>query len=448
MAQEGLLVMLNQSHPLPQLRLAQEESPYLEPGLLAVFRLAVLLEIAVQLVSITFGIFFESGVVWETFASIVLGGFLLTLGYLSWPRLWRTLGRAYLPLGLLLVAAVPLLERGLFVYFQLQRSPFQLTPQEIFDIAWRLIIGFFVPLTLAAWQYRWRIVLVIIALFFLATQGMGIWLLGLKFYQMRDLVELTFILTMLFVIIGYIMTQMVQIQHKQRQVLIDTNAQLAAANRQLAAHIATVEKLAIVRERNRMARDLHDTLAQTLIAVAVQLEAADSLWDATRDTRDQARVLLVKSIGLAQNGLAETRRAIQALRATPVEDLGLSLAIRTLAESIAARMGAHLELSLAVGIDLPPQVEQTIYRIAQEALNNVVKHAHAQTLRVALEKCNQGLLLVIVDDGVGFARDQVVPDGHYGLQGLREQAQLIGAQLQIESQLQQGTTVRLCLERV
>ncbi|CAN5663776.1 hypothetical protein BH10CHL1_BH10CHL1_18430 [soil metagenome] len=436
--------MSNSFLSMNSINLKGSESPYLEPGLLAVFRLAVLLQIAVQLVSIAFGILFETGVIWETFASIALGGFLLTLGYLSWSKLWHTLGRIYLPVALLLVTIVPLLERTLYVYVQRQQPLIQLNGQDLFGVDWRLIVGFFVPLMLMAWQYTFRIVLAFVGLLFLLSQVLGIWLYGLQFYQMRELVELTLILAITFVIIGYIIARMMRIQREQFQALIDANAQLVAANLKLVDYAATTEALAISRERNRLARDLHDTLAHTLTAVAMQLEAADSVW---AQALDQAQLMVWKALSTAHSGLAETRRAIQALRATPLEDLGLTLAIRTLAESTAARTNAHLEADLIDDVKLSPFIEQTVYRIAQEALDNIVNHANAQTVRVTLGAFNQSVQLVIADDGTGFASDQAAPDGHYGLQGLREQAQLIGAQLQIESHPQQGTTIRLTLTK-
>ncbi|MCX6043563.1 MAG: sensor histidine kinase [Chloroflexi bacterium] len=420
------------------------ESSYLEPGLLAVFRLAVQLQIAVQLVSIAFGALFETGLVWEAFAAIALGGYLLTLGYLSWPKLWHTLGRIFLPVALLLVTVVPLLERALYAYFQMKQPLLALTPQDLFSVDWRLIVGFFVPLVLMAWQYTFRTVLAFIGLFFVLSQALGVWLYGKQFYQMREPIELTLILTITFVIISYIITRMMRIQRQQFQALIDANAQLVAANLKLADYAATTEELAISRERNRMARDLHDTLAHTLTAVAVQLEAADSIWE---QALDQAHSMVVKALGTARSGLAETRRAIQALRAAPLDDLGLTLAIRTLAESTAARSGARLEAHLAEDIKLPAVIEQTIYRITQETLDNVATHANAQTIWVTLGIFNQQVRLVIADDGVGFASDQAAPDGHYGLQGLHEQAQLIGAQLEIESQPQHGTIIRLTLAK-
>ncbi len=135
------------------------------------------------------------------------------------------------------------------------------------------------------------------------------------------------------------------------------------------------------------------------------------------------------------------------MRAAPLDDLGLLLAVRTLAESTAARSDTQLEVNLADDVKLPAIIEQTMYRIAQEALDNVAKHANAQTLGVTLSAFNQYVLLMIADDGVGFVSDQAAPDGHYGLQGLYEQAQLIGAQLQIESQPQQGTIIRLTVAK-
>src|SRR4029078_5838718 len=108
------------------------------------------------------------------------------------------------------------------------------------------------------------------------------------------------------------------------------------ANAKLVDYASTNEQLAVTRERNRVARDMHDTLAHTLSAVSVQLEAADSVWDSQPQ---QAHELLQKSLASARAGLGETRRAVRALRASPLDDLGLGLALRDLAESTADRAG-------------------------------------------------------------------------------------------------------------
>ena len=438
--------MLNRLFARGHASLSYAESSSIEPGLLTVFRLAVCLQIIGVLADAESATLLRDSDAWTLFTSPTVLGLALLLGYLCWPWLWQNLGRLYLPVAISLATALPFFERVLSILSnaKLQAELASVTADSI-TLSYKIILQLLLPLILVAWQYDFRSVLLFSLTVFLFQLGTGYRLWGPAFFAQPEQLVLRVYEVSTFLIIGYVITRMMLIQRKQQQTLNTVNTQLATANRQLAKHAATVEALATVRERNRMARDLHDTLANTLTAVAVQIEAADSAWDGAHE---QVRGLLVKALGTARSGLAETRRAIKALRATPLEDLGLTLPIRTFAESIAARAGLQLMADLAEEVDLLPAVEQTVYRIAQEALTNIAKHAQAQKLNVTLRKLDAELLLLIVDDGVGFAPEQATPAGHYGLQGLYEQAQLIGAQLEIESQPQHGTTLRLRLRQL
>jgi signal transduction histidine kinase len=131
--------------------------------------------------------------------------------------------------------------------------------------------------------------------------------------------------------------------------------------------------------------------------LAVQLGAVDTLWD---DAPTEARALLAQSLAATRSGLTETRRALHDLRASPLDDVGLKLALETLTETLMA----HHTLTIAVDIapaldDLPPAVEQCLYRVAQEALENVTRHAAAQYVSVRLARTTEHILLTIHDDG-------------------------------------------------
>src|SRR5439155_20678930 len=128
-------------------------------------------------------------------------------------------------------------------------------------------------------------------------------------------------------------------------------------------HAGTLESLAVSRERNRMARELHDTLAHTLSGLSVQLETVEAYWDVEPRT---AHAMLDRALEATRDGLQETRRALKALRASPLDDLGLGLALRRMAESAVAR--ANIELDLEIPEQVPPlapDVEHCIYRVAQ-----------------------------------------------------------------------------------
>ena len=140
---------------------------------------------------------------------------------------------------------------------------------------------------------------------------------------LRSLLGILFIQIVAFLLVGHMLGNLVKVQREQRQRLTEANARLAQ-------HASTVEQLTISQERNRLARELHDVLAHTLSGVAVELEGLRATMQ--RDP-EQATALLNHSLQAIREGLTETRRALQELRAKPLEDLGLALAIQTLAES-------------------------------------------------------------------------------------------------------------------
>ncbi len=209
----------------------------------------------------------------------------------------------------------------------------------------------------------------------------------------------------------------------------------------------TVEELTISRERNRMARELHDTLAHSLSAVTVQLEAIRTLWAVDPEA---ARTMLDSADETARLGLTEARRALQDLRASPLQDLGLPLALQELAETAARRSGAVLALDVPRQLDgsLAPAVEQGVYRIAQEALENVVRHAQASAITVSLAQEEGKIRLEIMDDGLGLEgtpgpdQELVVP-AHMGIRGMQERATLIGGKLEIGDRRGRGALVSL-----
>jgi len=214
--------------------------------------------------------------------------------------------------------------------------------------------------------------------------------------------------------------------------------------RDCAGYAATLEQLTTSRERNRLARELHDTLAHSLSAMAVQLEAADALWDSAPD---EAHARLARSLDTTRDGLAETRRALQALRASPLDDLGLGLAIRALGESAAARNRLAVEVQTPeIDERLSPAIEQCVYRVAQEALENVTRHAAAQRVTVTLAAQGSRVILTVADDGQGFDADAALAEDRFGLRGMRERAELVGGAFQVTSAPGQGTTVRLTVE--
>jgi signal transduction histidine kinase len=241
-----------------------------------------------------------------------------------------------------------------------------------------------------------------------------------------------------FGIVGHIVSRLVAIQRQQRN-------QLMQANQQLAWHANTLEQLTISRERNRLARELHDTLAHTLSGLAVNLEAIKITLD--EGEIQEAHTLVDHALDNTRRGLTDTRRAIKALRPKHLKDLGLELAITNLAENAASRAGFTLNLQIGSPIpDLTPDVEQCFYRVAQEALENIIRHAEAQQVDVQLHPTEHQFELFIQDDGTGFDPSDVDTRERLGLRGMHERASGVGAHLEVNSQPQGGTAIRLSVE--
>jgi len=157
--------------------------------------------------------------------------------------------------------------------------------------------------------------------------------------------------------------------------------------------------------------------------------------------------MLAGMLETSRRGLDETRRSLRALRAAPLEEMGLALALSALAKDFAARNGMSLDLDVPGDIiNLSPEIEHGFYRVAQEALENVVQHAGAQQVRVKLEEYKGDLTLTVADDGRGFNTEKESSDHQLGLQGMYERAELIGAKLEVVSEVDEGTWVRLSKE--
>lgn len=355
---------------------------------------------------------------------------LLLLGSLMWRQVRLQLGRYYLPV-VLVAAWVPLLIGN---YWWPTANPL-LTP---------LVIFFFALLVFIAWQYTFRyVVYYVVALSLFQTWLM--WPIELQTITI-DLGWMLMYAAML-LIAGYMIVHLTTIQRTQRAALSEAYAQQAAANVKLQQYAATMEELTISRERNRLARELHDTLAHSLSAVTLQLEAVRSLWGVNPAGALQ---MLDRADESARTGLMEARRALQALRASPLQDLGLELALEAMAETAAERSGAHLSLHIQEGVsaDLPVMVEQGIYRIAQEALENVVRHAQAERIVVYLKRDDANLTMIIEDDGKGMDLVQSLEDTgrtHFGIRGIQERATRLGGRLELDSVPEQGTRVCLTL---
>jgi two-component system, NarL family, sensor kinase len=195
-------------------------------------------------------------------------------------------------------------------------------------------------------------------------------------------------------------------------------------------------------ERNRLAREIHDTIAQGLSATALQLETAEALLDAGADPAE-VRAAVHRALETTREGLREARRSVMDLRAAVLEGRTLAEAIGELCASAwgATLNGTRVELESIGGTrPLPRRVEGALYRVAQEALSNALRHARAKRVTVQLAAEPNQVTLSIADDGIGFevCRRR---EGHYGLVGMRERVKLLGGELCVFSREGAGTRV-------
>jgi two-component system, NarL family, sensor kinase len=197
-------------------------------------------------------------------------------------------------------------------------------------------------------------------------------------------------------------------------------------------------RLGAVEERNRLAREIHDTLAQGLTATALQLESADALLDAGSA---KAHEPLRRALSLTRSNLEEARRSVLDLRAAPLEGRPLSEALKALVDRWEAETGIGARYRAVNGSrPLPPRVEAALYRICQEALTNVARHAEAEHAEIRLVATPDRVRLVVEDDGRGFDASGV-PAGRHGIVGMRERAEMLGGTLEVRSCSSAGTRI-------
>jgi len=405
-----------------------------DTGLLAVFRFFTAIRLVLAAGGMLLRIFgvFQGRLQSFSWFDVIESGLLLL--YLSWPWAQRRLGRWYLPIALTaatlgpLIGALPIADTSM---------PFEISMARSLLSQWQLIIVLLIPLILISWQYSLSAVIVYTLVLILMDYITLVVLPIPRVIILPLALNTSLFRTLFFILIGYAI-------HLLAQELRQQNFNLEQANRRLASYALTTEHLAISRERNRLARELHDTQAHTLSGLAVQLEAAQALWE-TQPA--QAKHTIQAALGQTRQGLNDTRRAIQALRASPLEDLGLSMALEQLARSLADRDGLRIDLDLpSAAPEMTSEVEYSLYRIAEEALRNVEQHAGAKSVRLVLQPQNGQVCLIVSDDGVGFDPHQPLEEDRFGLLGMQERAQSVGGRLQVESQPGQGTTVRFWVE--
>jgi signal transduction histidine kinase len=425
-------------------------SEAVQPGLLPVFRFFAWLQVGIG--ALYAGLILVITGTMSLLAVVPLLSALALRAFLGMEPLQHLLRGRYLPvmlfyamghviglfgLGWQITVTVPLLDRVVMAPITLPVAveAAGVSNGDLVASSALLIVlsNLFFLMLLVGWQYDWRG----IVSFCLAATLLDLVINVVPVFD-RSLLILPNVGIILFRNIIFIQTasvirQLLYVQGEQRAALVE-------ANTQLTRYALTAEELAISRERNRLSRELHDTLAHTLSAAAVQLEAAQARW---ASDNDKARAAVDKTLAITREGLLETRRALKALRASPLETLGIERALHDLAALMQQRSRAAIILELPAGLPaLPPEGEQALYRAVQEALENAVRHAHAAHITVTVRRTDAELMLRVCDDGVGFdpARTDLE---RFGLRGLRERAHALGGDMQVISTPGRGTTVQM-----
>ena len=199
-------------------------------------------------------------------------------------------------------------------------------------------------------------------------------------------------------------------------------------------------RLGAVEERNRLAREIHDTLAQNLTATGLQIESAEALLEAG-SSPEKVQATLARALSLTRSNLDEARRSVLDLRAAPLEGRSLVEALKTLVDRWETETGIATRFKAVNGSrPVPPRVEAALYRVAGEALANVARHADARRATIRLVATPDSISLLVEDDGRGFDPSEV-PDDRHGLVGMRERVEMLGGALRVDSSPGGGTRV-------
>ncbi len=221
---------------------------------------------------------------------------------------------------------------------------------------------------------------------------------------------------------------------RQLEKLIEENEGLHA---QL---VSQAREAGVLDERQRMAREIHDTIAQGLTGVITQLEAAHQSWSDEAELK--RRVDLASEI--ARDSLAEARRSVQAIRPGPLDNSRLPEALEDVAVRWAETSGVGVEVHVTGDLrPLHPEVEVTLLRATQEALANIAKHAEASRSAITLSFMDNSVALDVRDDGKGFDVGAGVRDGHYGLAAMRQRVEALQGVMEVESGPSDGTAISI-----
>jgi signal transduction histidine kinase len=234
--------------------------------------------------------------------------------------------------------------------------------------------------------------------------------------------------------------------------LAQANAELEEAHRRLEESAAHEQELAVLRERTRLAREVHDTLGHALVLITIKLEAVQRLRE--RDP-ERCNRELESTKEFARSTMNDLRASIANLRSPTLEREPACRAISRYAREMATRAGLRIEYDLRPGIDdLPQQVEETLWKVGQEALTNIEKHARAQHVLLHISRQDRYVALRITDDGIGLPPDLleqhesgdytcISPQGHFGLSGMVERVENTGGRIAVRPGKMRGTSIEV-----
>jgi two-component system, NarL family, sensor histidine kinase YdfH len=240
--------------------------------------------------------------------------------------------------------------------------------------------------------------------------------------------------TFFVVIYVYLFTRQMEEKIRAENLLED----LEIAHQQLSEYAVRIEELTLTNERQRMARELHDTLSQGLAGIILQLEAASEHQE--QGNYEKASSIVTQAITHARSTLAEARHVIDDLREVPQSSSNLADFIKEEAEHFTSLTGLPCETSVGKELPISDELKLQIKKIVSEGLTNTARHAHASRSWVKIAVEGEQLQLEIGDDGQGFAVKGIGSNnGHYGLVGIRERVRLYGGTFKIESGNDEGT---------
>lgn len=420
-------------------------------NLLTIFRIAIFSRFVMAVIIYFFApISFE----WLSLGRLltILDTLFLSIYLLSSP-LQHWLKQRFLPIALLWATIIPLLITAYSMYVFLVTPTPPTLPSSVDNVENFVVVSnvaqtlpvLLIPLLVISWRGTRQQV----AWFCIGTSllDVALMLVFLPLSHFGFVLACTLIGFRLIILgmVGIMVNQLVRVQRTQAKALHEANARLHDANARLRDYATTREHLIASQERNRLAREMHDTLAHALAAAMVQLEAVKVVWDTQPE---RAKRLVGESAETVHEGLQETRRALQALRAETLESIGFVESIHELATTIQARYGIGVSIDANSALTwLSSEQEHIIYRIIQESVLNSATHAQAQHIHVLLDVKDDTLKVSVCDDGVGFEPGTANPQDHFGIQGMRERAEMIGAELDIVSRIGQGTTISVHFER-